>query len=216
MANLQNTKITRRLAYLALFAGLMATVVLVCRGAGRWLVRQDPLSSADVIVVLSGSLPQRAEEAGRIFKMGAAPEVWVTRPESPAEELQRFGIRYVGEEEYSREILISDGVPASSVHILPDTVVNTEQEVEEIATQMHTTGKTRVIIVTSPQHTRRVRALWDRLAGNEYRATIRAASTEQFDQDHWWRNTRDALAVVREILGLANVWTGLRVRPHSR
>jgi hypothetical protein len=33
--------------------------------------------------------------------------------------------------------------------------------------------------------------------------------------DHWWRNTRDALAVVREILGLINLWAGLPVRPHS-
>ncbi len=36
-----------------------------------------------------------------------------------------------------------------------------------------------------------------------------------FDADHWWRNTRDAFSVVRELMGLLNVWTGLRVHPHS-
>ena len=128
-------------------------------------MREDTLSSADVIVVLSGSLPYRAEEAGRLFKMGKAPEVWVSRPDNPAAELQKFGIQFVGEEEYGREVLIRQGVPESSVHIFPDPIVNTEQEVNEIAREMRKAGKTKVIIVTSPQHTRRVRTLWKRLVG---------------------------------------------------
>jgi hypothetical protein len=76
-------------------------------------------------------------------------------------------------------------------------------------------GKSKVIIVTSPEHTRRVRALWRRLAGANQRAIVRASSEDPFDRDHWWRNTRDAYAVVRELLGLANAWAGLPVKPHS-
>jgi hypothetical protein len=29
----------------------------------------------------------------------------------------------------------------------------------------------------------------------------------------WWRNTGDALDVVREVLGLLNVWAGLPLQP---
>jgi hypothetical protein len=60
-----------------------------------------------------------------------------------------------------------------------------------------------------------VRALWKKLAGEHLKAVVRAAREDPFDADHWWRNTRDALSVVREILGLMNVWAGLPIRPHA-
>ena len=141
MANPNASKNTRWLIYLLVFLVLTLAVVIAGRGAGRWLVREDTLSSADAIVVLSGSMPCRAEEAGKLFKMGKAPEVWVSRPENPAAALQKFGIQFVGEEEYNREILIHQGVPESSVHIFPDPIVNTEQEVNEIVREMRRAGK---------------------------------------------------------------------------
>jgi hypothetical protein len=77
-------------------------------------------------------MPYRAAEAARLFQMGKAPEVWVSRPPNPAADLQKFAIRFVGEEEYSREVLIYLEVPESSVHLFPDPSVNTEQELNEI------------------------------------------------------------------------------------
>lgn len=185
------------------------------RGAGRWLVREDPLTPAEEIVVLSGSMPARAEEAGRIFRMGYAHEIWVSRPESPSAELESQGIHYLGEEEYNRQVLLHEGVPEANVHIFPQPIANTEEEIREISEQLRRDGKASVIIVTSPQHTRRVRTLWRKLAGNGLRLTVRGAPQDPFEADHWWRDTHDALAVVREILGLLNAWTGLPVRPQS-
>jgi len=204
-----------RLAALAALLALIAGAVLAIRGAGRWLVREDALEPADVIVVLSGSMPYRAEEAARLFRLGYAREAWVTRPLSPAEELAGMGISYTGDEDYNRQAMIRLGVPAASVRVLPGVITNTEQEIELIAREMRQEGKRRVVIVTSPQHTRRVRVLWDRLAGKGLQATVRGAPQDAFDRDHWWRNTRDSYSVVRELLGLANAWAGLPVRPHS-
>lgn len=184
--------------------------------AGSWLVRENPLEPADVIVVLSGSLPYRALEAAAIYNHRCAPEIWVSRPESPAQNMEALGVQYVGEEEYNRQILIQQGVPPASIHIFPETIVDTQQEVEEISREMRREGKSRVIIVTSPQHTRRVRALWKSIVGNEPKMIVRAAFEDPFDAAHWWRNTRDALSVVREYLGLLNVWTGMPVHPHIR
>jgi hypothetical protein len=42
---------------------------------------------------------------------------------------------------------------------------------------------------------------------------VRAAGTDGFDAAHWWRNTHDALDVVREVLGLLNAWAGLPLQP---
>ena len=184
------------------------------RGLGSWLVREDPLASADVIVVLSGSMPSRAEEAARLFRGKYAPEVWVSRPTSPAASLAALGISYAGEETYNREILVRLGVPANCIHIFPEPIVDTEQEVREIAKELREENERSAIIVTSPEHTRRVKALWRRIAGGDLRAILHAAPEDSFNV-HWWRNTRDAFAVMRELMGLLNAWMGLPVRPQS-
>jgi hypothetical protein len=47
------------------------------------------------------------------------------------------------------------------------------------------------------------------LTHGDGRIIVRATSLDSFDERHWWRNTTDALDVVREVLGLLNAWAGL-------
>jgi uncharacterized SAM-binding protein YcdF (DUF218 family) len=199
----------------AVLLALVLGAAAAFRATGRWLICPDPLAPADVIVVLSGAMPARAEEAARIFRMGYSHKVWLTRSDSPAKDLAQLGIPYAGEEEYSRQVLMHEGVPAPAIRILPDTILDTQQEVDEISREARAEGDRSVMIVTSPQHTRRVKAMWRKLVGPSPAAIVRNAPEDAFDADHWWRNTRDALAVVRELMGLLNVWTGLRVHPRS-
>lgn len=207
------SRFQRRRAAWVLLILLLAVGFFAVRNAGHWLTREDPLEHADVIVVLSGGLPYRAQGAADVYKAGYAPEVWVSYPSGPQQELGELGIHFVGEEEYNREVLIHEGVPENKIAIFPDVIINTEDEVQETAREMRRQGKHAAIIVTSPEHTRRVKALWKAIAGKDLKAVIRAAPTDPFDADHWWRNTQDSLAVVREMLGLVNVWFGLPVRP---
>lgn len=211
----RSPKRRRPLIALALLVVLAIVAVVLTRGAAHWLVRPDPLAHADVLVVLSGGLPYRAEGAADVYQLGYTPLVWVSRPAGPQEELAQIGVHYIGEEEYNREAIVHRGVPESVVQILPEEIENTEQEIEEISRLMRRDGKRTVIIVTSPEHTRRVRALWNRLAGNDLTLIVRGADEDPIDLDHWWRNTRDVFSVVREYLGLTNIWLGLPVRPHT-
>lgn len=203
-------------ATLGLLVALILAAVVAFRGVGRWLDREDSLSHADVIFVLSGAMPQRALEGGKVFAMGYAPEVWLSRPDSPADELAKLGIHFAGEEDYNRQILIHEGVPETAIHVLPVAVVNTEEELQEVGREMRRTGKTTIILVTSPQHTRRVWTLWQKLVGSNPKAMVRAAHDDPFDANHWWRNTRDVVSVMHETMGLVNAWAGLPVPPHSR
>ncbi|HEY0704367.1 MAG TPA: YdcF family protein [Candidatus Acidoferrales bacterium] len=205
----------RRRAGFILLLLLLALAIFAFRNVGHWLTRQDALGPADCIVVLSGGLPYRAEGAAEIFKAGYAPEVWISLPAGPQAALKELGIDFVGEEKYDREVLVHQGLPESKISIFPREIVNTEEEVAEIAQEMRAQGKSTVIIVTSPEHTRRVRALWNALADKNLKAIVRAAPTDPFDADHWWRTTRDSLAVARETLGLLNVWSGLPIRPRT-
>jgi uncharacterized SAM-binding protein YcdF (DUF218 family) len=214
-ASRTNRKNRLRWALLLIFLMVFAIGAVAFRDAGYWLVREDPLAKADVIVVFSGGMPYRANSAAALFASGYAPAAWITRPEGPQQELAALGIHFVGEEEYDREILIHRGVPDSAITILPDIVINTQQEVSETAREMRRTGKHTVIIVTSPEHTRRVKSLWAKLVGDDPRLIVRGAPDDPFVPKRWWGNTRDALALVREYLGLLNAWAGLPVRPHT-
>jgi uncharacterized SAM-binding protein YcdF (DUF218 family) len=187
--------------------------IIAFRGLGRWLVVEDPLDHADAIVVLSGGLSFRATEAAKIFRQGMAPQVWLTRPQSPSGTLSKMGISFEGEESYSRSVLIHEGVPDSAIRMLAPEIVNTEDEERAIIAEMQVTGASRVIIVTSPPHTRRVRALWRHLAPASSVLIVRSAPEDDFDASYWWRTTRDSMSVMRETMGLLNVWAGLPVRP---
>jgi len=192
---------------------LLAGASLTIRHVGSWLVVQDQLEPAPVIVVLSGRLPERAREAAAIYGQGFASEVWISRPTSPAEELEKMGIAYVGEEFYSARVLMKLGVPSDAIRVLDRPAGNTLEEVEEIAAELKRAGDKKVIVVTTKAHTRRVRFIWHKRVGDSPRAIVRFARDDPYDGSRWWRTTAGALDVVREVLGLANAWAGFPVRP---
>jgi len=163
--------------------------------------------------VLSGAMPLRAIEAAKLYRQGYAPEIWLTHSTEPGATLEEMGILFAGEDHYSALVLIHEGVPPEAIHTLKPPIVNTADEIKVIAPALAPGQDDTVILVTTKAHTRRVRLLWRRLAPGQGRAIVRAASGDPFDPRHWWRNTRDALEVVREILGLLNAWAGLPLHP---
>jgi len=180
---------------------------------GRWLIAEDPLDKADAIVVLSGRIPVRAKEAARLYNAGYAPRVWLTRTNEPAASLQEMRIDYLGEEFFNSRVLMHEGVPSNAIHVLEPPIDNTADEIRVIAAELERQKGAAVIIVTTKAHTRRVRTLWKKLSGGRGRAIVRAASSDPFEPNHWWRATSDALDVVREVLGLLNAWAGLPLHP---
>jgi uncharacterized SAM-binding protein YcdF (DUF218 family) len=200
-------------ALLTVVIGLAACAVIIFLGVGRWLIVEDPLDKAQAIVVLSGQMPMRAKEAARLYNAGYAPQVWLTRAVEPAASLQEMHIAYIGEDFFNSQVLMHEGVPSNAIRVLDQPIINTADEIPVILTQLDREGASAVIIVTTKAHTRRVRALWKELSGGRGRAIVRAASTDTFAPDHWWRSTGDSLDVVREVLGLLNAWAGLPLHP---
>ena len=198
---------------------LIAGVLLLCLCAliflriGNWLVREDELQKCNAVVVLTGGMPFRALQAAELYRAGWAQEVWLTKPAEPGGAMGKLGVPFDGEEESSKRVLVRQGVPEKSIRILSPTIVNTSDEMNVIADTLQSEKGSAVIIVTSKAHTRRARALWNKLEGGRGRSIIRAAATDSFDASHWWSSTRDALDVVREVLGLFNVWAGLPLKP---
>jgi uncharacterized SAM-binding protein YcdF (DUF218 family) len=195
---------------LIVLAGAAATLFFT---VGEWLVVEDQLAHADVIVVLSGRLPGRAVEAARVYKAGYADQVWISPPVSPVNDLKAMNISYLGEDFYNEKVLIAQGVPPDAIHILERPDANTEAEVRQTAEDLRNMDFHSVIIVTSKPHTRRVRTIWRKLVGFEPRMIVHFSPEDPYDGSHWWRHTRDALDVTRETLGLLNAWAGFPLQP---
>jgi uncharacterized SAM-binding protein YcdF (DUF218 family) len=207
----------RRVLLAGGFFFLFSLMAIACAflQAGNFLVREDPPEKATAVVVLSGGLPDRALGAAAIFRAGFAREVWLTQPVQPGAAMEELKLPYAGEQEYSRMVLIARGVPAADIRILRDKINNTEDELRDVAHEMDSHPGSIVIVVTSKVHTRRVRSLWKRVGNPRGRIVVRATSDDYFDSEHWWRSTNDALEVVREYLGLLNVWAGLPLHHSS-
>jgi uncharacterized SAM-binding protein YcdF (DUF218 family) len=197
----------------ALAVGLVVFASIIFLGVGRWLVVEDPLDKAQAIVVLSGRIPMRAQEAARLYNAGYAPQVWLTRANEPAASLQEMHIAYIGEDFFNSRVLMHEGVPSNAIRVLEPRIDNTADELRAIAAELEREKGDTVIIVTTKAHTRRVSTLWKKLSGGRERAIVRAAPSDPFAPDHWWRATGDALDVVREVLGLLNAWAGLPLQP---
>ena len=211
-----NTSRLRR-ALLAIAFGtilVLSAVGYALLHAGSWLVREDPLENSRAILVLSGGLPERALAAAQIYRDGYAHEVWLTQPLQPSAHMEDLQLPYAGEEEYSRMVLIAKGILPGNIRILKPRILNTADELRAVAGELGPQTADAIIVVTSKAHTRRVRALWERLpqGPGQARLIIRAAPEDYFDPQHWWRSTNDALTVVREYLGLINAWCGLPLR----
>jgi uncharacterized SAM-binding protein YcdF (DUF218 family) len=179
---------------------------------GTWLVVEDPLEPSPVAVVLSGGMPERAREAAEIYRTGNAKQIWITHAEDATEEMHQLGIDYLGETFYNQSVLLHLHVPVEKTRVLDPEIINTQDEVNVISQAAREAGIHRVIIITSKAHTRRVHAIWKKMVGADPALIVRCAPEDSFDAQHWWRHTADALQVVREVLGLANVWSGFLVK----
>jgi uncharacterized SAM-binding protein YcdF (DUF218 family) len=187
------------------------------RSAGRWLVIEDNLQHARAIVVLSGLTPYRAMEAAEIFREGWAPQVWLFKddPRGPDQAFSHLGIHHVTEEEYDQQVLERLGVPLTAIVILESPATNTENEFELLRRELQRQGGDKVIIVTSPVHTRRSRLIWRLVVGNHPQALLRYDAFEPRDPEHWWRSTQDIQDVEHEILGLIDAHLGFVTKPRQ-
>ena len=202
-----------------LLAGAALLLVLAAppllRGLGRWLVVSDPVAPADAIYVHAGHLPVRALEGADLYLEQKAPAIWLaaTVPTEEHAALRAVGVERPPEWHWNREVLLRRGVPAEAISLLPVEVANTRDEIAAVADELRRTGGKRVILVTSRQHTRRVRTLWKAAREDGLEAIVRPSRHDPFDPNRWWTNTEDGEAVLHELVGILDAWVDLGLRP---
>ena len=181
------------------------------RGLGAWLVVQDPLGRAEAIVVLGGTMYERQMEAVDLFKEGWAPRIYVLRemPDFAEAELIARGIPYTRIIDMQVDTMRLLGVPLERISIL-DHANSTAEEAQIVLRLVTEKQLTRLIIVTSKQHTRRARLVMNRRLGPAgVNVIVRASRYDRTDADAWWRNRSTLRFTVFESQRLLGYWLGV-------
>jgi len=184
---------------------------------GGLVVEETPLARADVVVLFS-NMPRVAAEAAGIQKAGYAPRILVLRARSRPDDdvMRRLGLDPGLEHEIAIRVLRASGVPAAAVELLPDAPDGTNAAVRLVARYARSRGIARVIAVTERSHTRRTAYLLRHELSGKGTVIVRAASSDPFQPQTWWRDRDNARELAMEALrwgnsfGLGDWWRGSR------
>jgi uncharacterized SAM-binding protein YcdF (DUF218 family) len=166
-------------------------------GVASLLITEDPLGPADLIVVLSGSVPDRPQYAAQLYHQGYAPRILCASSQIP-DFLRVLDRPLMTQAELSAAVLRQEGVPEEALLVVNRTT-STFEELTLIRDTMREKGWRRVILVSSPTHMRRIRLTWRHLTrGRGPVAILRASPYSTFHRKRWWRYERDMILVQNE------------------
>ena len=195
----------RLLACVLVFA-LLASVAWVgraplLRGVARAWVVNDPLTRADVILVLGGGPSTRPFAAAKLFHQGLAPLILLTNP-------QPSGTTELGlaptEADLERSILLKKNVPATNIVIAPQYVSSTYEEALAVRAWARTNAVKRIIIATDVFHTRRARWVFRKELGSAgIQVQMDAVPVREYSLTNWWTKDLGIVALQNEILKYA-------------
>ena len=193
-------------ALLLLFIGFF-----MLRGLGPWLVVEDPLQKADAIVVLGGTMYERQMEAVDLFKEGWASRVYVLRELADwgEAELIARGIPYTRLVDLQIETMTTLGVPRDRIDVL-DAAGSTAEEAQHVLRLASDQKFSKLIIVTSKQHTRRARLVMNRrLKPAGVTVMVRASRYDRSNIDRWWTERGTLRFTLFETQRLLGYWIGV-------
>jgi hypothetical protein len=158
----------------------------VLRAAGWALVVNEPVASADIIVVSLDSGGAGALEAADLMQSGISKRaaVFMDAPSEEDHEFIRRGLPY--EDKGAKQIreLRSLGV-MDIVRISP--VEGTEEEVKALPPWCDEHQLRSIVFVAHTDHTRRLRRVLDRvMKGHPTRVAVKPSRYTNFDPDRWW------------------------------
>jgi uncharacterized SAM-binding protein YcdF (DUF218 family) len=204
--------VKRRLIRNALvLAPVLLLAFFLMRGVGAWLVVEDPLEKADAIVVLGGTMYERPLEAVDLINAGWAPRLVLIREHVDWGELELIarGVPYMRPIDLQLDTLRRLGIHADRIDVLEPS--NSTAEEAGVILQFATAQRySRVIVVTSKQHTRRARLVMNRRlgpAGIDVR--VRYSRYDRTDPQRWWSDRSSLRFTIFETQRWFGYWIGV-------
>jgi hypothetical protein len=189
-------------------AGVAATPAArtpALQAAGGVLVAADPVEAAEIVIIATGADGAGVLEAADLVHAGVAPRAAVfADPPDPVvdREFLRRGVPY--EDAAARSLRQLRALGVAEAEIIPWPVTGTGQEAAALREWCATRGLRSVVVVTTADHSRRLRRVLRRtMAGEATRVAVRPARHSQFDPERWWETRMGTRIQVIELQKLA-------------
>jgi len=194
---------------LAVVLVILILAVGGCRKAGSRLVKADDPEHADVMVMLMGSIADRVLQTVDLYNEGVASKVWIVEAEMGANEaLEERGVQLISNSTQASNALISLGIPANSIVLLPGDATSTRMEAQIVRDYLRTqTGIDTLLLVSSSEHTRRAFKIFKAGFSSLEEPPVLFCSPSTytiFDAEKWWRSRDDIEEVIMEYLKMVN------------
>jgi len=197
-----------RLVGAATLLGLILGLALIF-GAGYWMRVNETPVQADYIIPLAGDTG-RLIKAAELYHQGFAPIILRSNahvhPPSREEQLRwEIGFPNYEREEYLARLAALLGVAGAMGGSFGNGHISTVEEAE--ALRAHLAGRTpRLLLVTSPTHTRRAKMIFENTLPE---CEITVVATDEYGfENAWWRDQRMAQLMVMEFAKTAHYLLG--------
>ncbi|MEE9164929.1 MAG: YdcF family protein [Nitrospinota bacterium] len=174
------------LTFFLLFSPFSLTLI------GKLLIKSDPLSKADIIIVLAGEQGERVQYGVELYKQGYADKILFSGGSI---------VDFPGGEKITWAGLMKDyatllGVPENAI-ILQDESRSTQEDALFSSRLLQDQNFYSVILVTSPYHSRRAYLMFKQVfKGIEIHSA--PVVNSWYDANSWWKNFKGRYQVARE------------------
>ena len=204
--------VKRHLTRAAVILAVLLIVSLIALSRlGAFLVVSDPLQKADAIVVLGGTIYERQLEAVDLYKAGMAPRICLFREISDYGERELIArhVPYLRAVDVQIDAMEKLGVPRSAITIL-DEADSTAEEASHVLQLVQQDHLSKIIVITSKQHTRRARlVLGRRLARAGVTLMVHPTAYDKADAERWWHERSTLRFTLFESQRLFLYWIGV-------
>lgn len=166
--------------------------------ADWWIVSDEPLSSADAVVVLGGGIDVRPFAAARLVRAQLTNKVLVSDPNGgPAVSIGATP----SHAEINRQVLVRLGVASESIELFGHGAVNTMEEAKALLEWANFNHAKSIIIPIDLFSARRVRWTFRQVFyRSEVHLQINSVAAVGYTSSDWWRNEQGLIAFQNEIL----------------
>ena len=212
---------------LVLVIVLLVLAVGSCRKAGSWLVKTEKPETADATIMLMGKISDRVLQIADLYQENVAGEVWIVEEGMGAMALlEERGVRIISTTQQVHGALISLGIPADCIVILPGGATSTQMEAslvrdyltsltepltesltEPVQAETSQSDVDTLLLVSSASHMRRASMIFSAAVGRMDDPPVICtcpSNYSNFNAEKWWRSREDIQDVFLEYLKMAN------------
>lgn len=187
-----------------LIVTVLVLLIIFIFNIGRMLVEDEPPVSADAIVVLMGSIPDRILHAVDLYEQGYADKILIAE-EFHSELLDEHSIETMVGAEINRLIAIELGVPPEVCIIIDGNTRSTQDEAMAFKEYFNDKEQGRILLVTSIYHSKRSDTIFEKALSN-IEVVSSPTPYDTYNSSQWYKSREDASNVLLECLKFLNFY----------